>query len=593
MSLQIWFPLNGTMKNQGLLGDLTETTSPTFVDGKMGKALSSGGCKMTAEQTPKVLNNDEFSICFWIYVNDAEGSTDNRYLIFGNDAMNQRQYSLFQYPSVNDLHWSWYNAGAASVLGGVLPSYTWTHVAITYKNPNATIYINGEKTHTFTSSSTSDTYAYETPVIHNNSAGTRYFNDYRVYNNCLSAKEVKEISKGLILHYKLGGYGGENLALNSAPASTDYWTILYPEIWSKETVDCAEAPLGKCIRVTYTGSTTPNGGIYNSHIGRDYFVDAEAYTISCYARSNFDGLIITLNNEMQSGHHITLSPEWTYYTYTGTISQSSTYSANVFYVVPASLSSGDYFEIHSLKIERGTKATSWTPCKDDALYSSLGFNSGIEKDCSGFGNDGTLSGNILWDSESIRHEGSYRFDESAYINCGTGAKVTDEITVNVWCYMDTWEADPHPFSCTEGGGWNFESQNGQIKFPVYVSGSGYIVALSSKLWSDLSSGWHMFTGTYDGLTAKLYIDGNLEATASTGSDTKTAIGYHSTNAIFIHAEAMYSASSPTNDPYKACKMSDARIYATALSESDVKSLYDNIVSIDKNGNIHAYDFKED
>jgi hypothetical protein len=38
-------------------------------------------------------------------------------------------------------------------------------------------------------------------------------NDFRIYDHALSEKEVKEIAKGLILHYKLdnNGCGGRNL----------------------------------------------------------------------------------------------------------------------------------------------------------------------------------------------------------------------------------------------------------------------------------------------------------------------------------------------------------------------------------------------
>ena len=41
-------------------------------------------------------------------------------------------------------------------------------------------------------------------------------NDIRIYDHCLSPKEVKEIARGLILHYKLDNYWlCENILTNS------------------------------------------------------------------------------------------------------------------------------------------------------------------------------------------------------------------------------------------------------------------------------------------------------------------------------------------------------------------------------------------
>lgn len=55
-----------------------------------------------------------------------------------------------------------------------------------------------------------------------------YKQDVRIYDHCLSPKEVKELSKGLILHYRLAGPGQANLTKGNNTyernsASTDGW----------------------------------------------------------------------------------------------------------------------------------------------------------------------------------------------------------------------------------------------------------------------------------------------------------------------------------------------------------------------------------
>lgn len=107
MSLQVWLPLNGNVNNQGLLSDPTISTAPTYVDGKLGKAISTGALTLTAEQTSSVLNNQAISFCFWIKITGTD-----RKMIFGNSSMsanNNRKFAIFQYPTVNDLHLSWMN----------------------------------------------------------------------------------------------------------------------------------------------------------------------------------------------------------------------------------------------------------------------------------------------------------------------------------------------------------------------------------------------------------------------------------------------------------------------------------------------------
>lgn len=113
----------------------------------------------------------------------------------------------------------------------------WHHYTITYDSNKAILYIDGqsqlerEQTVDFTSNEyrlflAARSNSNNTIGNISNHCGPCYYNDIRYYNHCLSAAEVREISQGLVLHYKLdditngiqdsSGYGNNGI-INSNP----------------------------------------------------------------------------------------------------------------------------------------------------------------------------------------------------------------------------------------------------------------------------------------------------------------------------------------------------------------------------------------
>ena len=76
MSLQVWLPLNGNLKNYGV-GDLTATSvQPGVViddNGKIGKCYTNSGSN-TCVSTPIVFNSNQFSLCSWVKVNSRRNN---------------------------------------------------------------------------------------------------------------------------------------------------------------------------------------------------------------------------------------------------------------------------------------------------------------------------------------------------------------------------------------------------------------------------------------------------------------------------------------------------------------------------------------
>ena len=206
MSLKVWLPLNGSIINKGVSMFQPPSENITYANiGKIGASSWSGGTiTAPADVSSQIFNNEQMSIAFWIYPH-----SNGHGQIFGSSTP-ARYFAIFQYRNgqggeadATSLHLSWDGATSrfSSVEEGVMPKGQWTHVCVTYdKQDKIRIYINGVEIKSYNSPKLNiPSFEYDIPLLYNSSL--RYINDLRIYNHCLTKKEVKEISRALVLHY--------------------------------------------------------------------------------------------------------------------------------------------------------------------------------------------------------------------------------------------------------------------------------------------------------------------------------------------------------------------------------------------------------
>ena len=633
MSLKAWYPFDGDFKNYGVGNlNLIQVTAPTYVTpGKLGsKALSTGSFKWTAEQTASVFNNQTISIAFWIKIIDASGSQ----ILFGNN--DSRHYALFNYQTMNDLHFSWKNestdaapwTNGNTVVSGAFPTNTWTHCCIVYDNPKGYIYINGELVHEFSGANPTTSFDEETIIIHNSSK--RYLQDFRVYDHALSPREAKLLAQGLILHLPLKDGSMENTT-NLAP---------YPSYNGTPNREWEATLHTKAIKVTGGWSDGYNGGVsssasgYHAHwelvdgIPTIVFPDINSslglghrwlginlsgmqtnikagvtYTVSFDAKATVEGLYMSSglyykygsnsHNFHDTKEYIALSTNWKRYSYTRTTktTMDTNESAYMYFYghekgenQPNTVNGVSY--VRNIQIELKDHATAYTPTSRIAFVS----------DNSGYNRQGTVVGTVKTASNSARYDYClYQSDgRSNYIKSGTLTMPSDKVTLSCWFkasaagYSDyhipiSFRSDAAPNSSGE----NYElsvDPNGKLRSGFKINGSRSAATASSQSVSMFDGKWHLLTTSFDGSTIRRYFDGQ-EIAANATSVSGTLSGGSGNILVGNYNGTTYGS--------KNAYTSDVRIYATALSAEDIKLLYEIRATMTDKNDLMAYEFIED
>lgn len=606
--LCLWLPFtDGVIKNQGLINDEFITSiDPTFSnDGKLGKCLEQGQFDMSATMTSKILNNQALTICFWIYINAEEGSKGGT--IFGNIntnvEFNNRKFSIFQYPTCNDLHLSWMNDAVNAfmmtpIYKGVLPSYQWTHVTVTYHNPTMTVYINGIKKYTYSGVSNSSSFEYQTRVVWQNAY--RKLNDFRIYNECLSPRQVKEISKGLVCHYLLGEVdgkiGGRNLIKNGKgnekagffknfPTVTDEYgeftlkskkTYATISLYDGFVYECRDYPVGEkytwSYDIMYTDWNFPTGSNRTEFwIGQRYGNAPSGESATGTWRK------VTKHNLPVVGQNGCELNKWYHNKVTITIPEQA--SSNVgqqnfisFHNSNASVEASFTARIKNVKLEKSSTATPWTPALEDNsdLYDNVIY------DTSGYCNNGNVTDSTCptWSSDTPRYKGSYVFNgNNQYLKFQNPiTSSSTDFTISCWVKFD--DTTGNSTICTMrtavGNGIALFKIGNKIRFDDNAQFTFSDYTISANEWTHI-------VVTRSLSCKKLYINGILKQTTNTVGDMK-----------LISNIGTIGASSQGGDGisnYLNGQLSDFRIYATALDNQTIEELYKVGALVDNNGNL--------
>ena len=576
MSLRVWLPLNGDLHNQGL-DEIAMTNSGAVVDnsGKIGKCYSFDGSNDYLSSSYNFYN-PTYSICTWIYTT----STATQCICCDRTSVGSG-FAVFLYNKKLRIDSGGY--GLLWETSYTFPTSTWFHLAIVYDGTATSYFINGELQDKKNQAISSAYWGNTTSIGASQANGSSYdnylkgkLNDFRIYDHALSAKEIKEISKALVLHYPLDGVGtNENLIRELASGGRTSIVNKYNEI----SLDFSQ-----------------NLDTYFSFYPNKDLIAGEHYTISCECEGFPSDDNWAQFGVISQGSGKNFRVKNGYNSFTFTVDTTITAGTKTILDDNSRYASGlTIVRMFNVKLEKGSKATPWIPAPSDPLYTKMGFDSTIVYDESGFGNDGTAN-NITIDSDSPRYDQCAVFTRtnSSWIKVNENnwmAQGAPEYTINLWVNTSAWPS--RLFSCTESGGFNCEGgTSGYVRNALRAytneakTSSAYIYQNTELKYSDLSAGWHMITFTYDSTSKKSYIDGELHNTYNV---TSYGVHFNLNTRLYLGCEA--SGANPST-PYFEGKESDFRFYYTALSAEDIKELYEVGMSIDNKQNIHTYEIDE-
>ena len=222
MGLISWYPLNGDLKDRGLLGyDLTNSNSSVITvsdSGKIGKCyedLTTSYAYLEAAQ-PILLNQTHSMFC-WVCP-EVLTTSSNLDAVLGNHIFTdsnpsntgitlKRVTDTTYKVSLNTANTSNSRTYITYCGNTTLTINEWHHIGFTYDGKRIRIYVDGkvdgevDYTNMKFSSQKIRIFSWSNVYTQTTYTGKKKINDVRIYDHCLSTAEVKQIAQACVLHY--------------------------------------------------------------------------------------------------------------------------------------------------------------------------------------------------------------------------------------------------------------------------------------------------------------------------------------------------------------------------------------------------------
>ena len=590
MSLIHWWPLNGNLNDYGLLNNsLISVGAISNISGKIGHCYYFVN---TSHQylyfndsnfMDTYINNHSFSLACWVKTNGA-GVTPLFGLTYGVCLSGASPRFILSNSSRDIVVNSNTN----------IADNAWHHICASYNvsNNEMNIYIDGVLKGT---GSYPAGYTYSSSWNNMNSIGrdlnnstddyflNGYLNDVRIYDHALSLKEVKEISKGLVLHYNFEDVASKNLLYdNKSVANAEGCNLAMTEYVYNGI---------KGIRLTKTTTAnwhsflrwTTNYQILDT--SKKYSFSVEAVSLNgnnqtinnFFANDNSNNVFIygtdkTITSTLQRFEWPNLTPNTNFSTTTNV--------NNVGWHFNVSATNFDIF-IANPKFEACDTCTVFTDYMTSSNNSSDSISGTKVYDSSGYSYNGTINGDLQLSSDSICGKKSLQFGSNKYIEIPLLPSFY-AATYSFWVKLDSAENAYRSIfipegSPTGGGIWlSANTEEGGIWTYQGGNAPNYCGKKDTPLLS--ANTWYLYTYVFNNGVGQCYLNGE----AVGNSTTYTTRSYINTNTYTLGDS--YLGTSWNGAPFNG-KIADFKIYATALLADDVKAEYNRKAAIDKKGNL--------